>query len=94
MFGFYALEAAVEAAALRHGLETRRAHWAKAEAAERLHREFGLPAVSELLRDLNEARKSEAYGDVVAPDLDAEQVVATIETYIDAVEALVEGTDA
>jgi hypothetical protein len=38
-------------------------------------------------RDLNDARKSQAYGDVAAPELDAEEVVCQIENYAEAVEA-------
>ena len=36
--------------------------------------EVRLPDVEQLLPDLNEARKSAAYGDVPAPDLNAEHV--------------------
>ncbi len=43
---------------------------------------------ADLLRDLNETRKSEAYGEVAAPNLDAEDVACEIELYIAAVEAL------
>ena len=35
-------------------------------------------------------RKAEAYGDVVAPVLDAEDVATEIEQYVDAVRALVD----
>lgn len=84
-YGFYALEAAVEAASLHYGMNVQKAHWARVEAAKTLHRQHGLPDVSELLRDLNEARKSEAYGDVPAPELDAEHVASEIESFIDTV---------
>ena len=60
LYGFYALEAAVEAACLHLGIPTRKAHWARVEAAELLHRDYDLANVSDLLRDLNETRKSEA----------------------------------
>lgn len=85
LYGFYALEAAVEAASLHHGMNVQKAHWARVEAAETLHRQHGLPDVSALLRDLNETRKSEAYGDVQAPALDAEDVASEIESFIDSV---------
>ena len=53
--------------------------------------EHGLDDVSDLLRDLNEVRKNEAYGDVVvAPELDPQDVATTIERYVDAIAALVE----
>jgi hypothetical protein len=55
------------------------------EAAVQLHEQHGLPAVSDLLRDLNEIRKKEAYGDVLAPSLNAEDVVAALERYVEVV---------
>ena len=70
--------------------EVRPAHWHRADAAKQLASEQGLDDVSELIRDLNEVRKSEAYGDVIAPELDAEEVAITIEEYIDAVAAVVD----
>lgn len=89
LYGFYSLEAAVEAACLHLGIATQKAHWAKVNAAGILHRQHGLADVTDLLRDLNEARKSEAYGDVAAPQLDAEDVVTEIEVYVDSVGKLV-----
>jgi hypothetical protein len=71
-------------------MNVQKAHWARADAAKVLHSQYGLPDVSELLRDLNEARKSVAYGDVDAPDLDAEDVASDIESFIDAVEKLMQ----
>jgi len=88
LYGFYALEAAVEAACLHRGMTVQKAHWARVEAAETLHDQLGLQDVSDLLRDLNETRKSEAYGDVEAPELDAEDVASRIELYIDSVAEL------
>ena len=85
LYGFYALEAAVEAASTHLGLSVQKAHWARVGAAETLHRDHGLPDVAELLRDLNETRKSEAYGDVAAPQLDAADVASAIDLYVDAV---------
>ena len=88
-FGFYALEAAVMAAALHVQHAVQRSHWGKAKAARELASSHGLPDVSDLLRDLNEARKSEAYGDVAFPTgLNAETVATRVEQYVDAVEQL------
>jgi hypothetical protein len=87
-YGFYALEAAVEAACLHLGIVTQKAHWARVEAARTLHDKHRLAGVSELLRDLNETRKSEAYGDVEAPELDAEDVANEIESYVESVAKL------
>jgi len=91
LYGFYCLEAAVEAAASCLGLETSKKHWEKADVAIELHKKHGLPDVEQLLRDLNDARKSAAYGDVPAPDLNAEDVASEIEQYVDAVATLVGG---
>jgi hypothetical protein len=85
LYGFYCLEAAVEAAAGHAGTETSKRHWEKVDVAGELHKNSGLPAIEQLLRDLNEARKSAAYGDVPAPDLKAEEVASEIELYVDAV---------
>ena len=89
-YGLYALEAAVDAALLFHKKEVQPAHWRRVDAAKQLSSEHGLDDVSELIRDLNEVRKREAYGDVMAPELDAEEVATTIEEYIDAVAAVVD----
>jgi len=91
LYGFYCLEAAVEAAALHVAMTTSKKHWEKADTARELHEKHGLPDVERLLRDLNDARKSAAYGDVPAPDLDAEAVASEIERYVDAVAGLLEG---
>lgn len=88
LYGFYCLEAAVDAAALHFGLPTSRKHWEKVEIATRLHKEKGLPDVSDLLVDLNTARKSAAYGDIDDPELEAEAVATDIENYVSAVASL------
>ena len=89
LYGFYCLEATVEAAALHFGLRASKKHWEKVDDAEELHNKKGLPDISDLLRDLNDARKAAAYGDVDRPDLDAEDIALQIEQYVDAVEALI-----
>ena len=88
LYGFYCLEAAVEAAAIHFKLGTSRKHWEKVEIASKLHEKKGLPDVTELLRDLNEARKAAAYGDNPLPELDAEDIASEIQEYVDAVEAV------
>ena len=89
LYGFYCLEAATEAAALHFGIKTSRKHWEKAETASKLHANNGLPDVADLLLDLNSARKAAAYGDVEAPELNAEEVAVEIEAYVEAVAALI-----
>jgi hypothetical protein len=87
--GLYAIEAAVVAAALHRNYPLKRTHWSKADAARDLAAQGGLPDVSGLMGDLNEVRKSEAYGDIASPpNLDAEEVVREVEEYVDAVDAL------
>ena len=89
IYGFYALEAAVDAACLHVGRGTEMRHPARAEAAAALASSHGLPDVSELLRDLNQVRKHQSYGDVDAPELSAEETAVAVETYVDSVAALV-----
>lgn len=49
----------------------------------------GLPDIGDLLRDLNDARKAAAYGDMDRPDLDAEDIASQIEGYVDVVAAVI-----
>ena len=93
LYGFYCLEAAVEAASLHAGLRTSRKHWEKVDLAEELHRKHDLPDVTNLLRDLNDARKATAYGDVALPDLDAEELAAELERCVAAVAGLLGDDD-
>jgi HEPN domain-containing protein len=59
---FAALEAAIVAVAERHGIDTPKQHWKKAEAGEKLHRSGVLSHdLSETLAVLNEARKVAVY---------------------------------
>ena len=78
----------MEAAALHFGLRVSKKHWEKVDVAEELHRTSGLPEITDLLRDLNDARKAAAYGDMERPHLDAEDLASQIEAYVDAVAAL------
>jgi hypothetical protein len=87
LYGFYCLENAVSAAATHAKIAFARSHPGKAEAARKLASQHGLSEVEGLLRDLNDARKATAYGDVPAPKLDAENVAGELERYVDAVEA-------
>jgi len=59
---FHAAEAAVVWLADHHGIDTRRQHWAKADAAGRLHG-MGVTANDhrDLLSDLNQGRKDYWY---------------------------------
>ncbi len=86
MYGFYCLEAAVDAAALAHNVESESQHWARVDAARKLADNFGLPDIADLLRDLNEIRKSEAYGDVQVSYLDPQDVATALERYVEEVE--------
>ena len=88
VYGFHCLEAAVDAASMHVGLPTSRSHWKREGAAEELHERLSLPDVSELLHDLNDARKSQLYGDISSPILDAGGIASEIEKYVLAVEEL------
>ncbi|MYE46350.1 MAG: hypothetical protein F4X25_06280 [Chloroflexi bacterium] len=91
MYGFYCLEACVVAAALHLGQERPSGHREKVETADSLAAEQNLPDIWDLLRDLNDMRKHEAYGDVDPPEgLDAEEVAGAIEEYVDSVGALLQ----
>ena len=70
------------------GLVPQKKHWEKVDIALKLHKKQGLPDISGLLSDLNEARKAAAYGDTEWPDLDAEDIASDIEEYVDAVTTL------
>ena len=92
LYGFYCLEACVVAAALHLGLPWhKRTHPAKVEQARHLAAAHGLPSVDDLLVELNDRRKFEAYGDVDLPedeDRDAQDVADGIRAYLEAVEAV------
>lgn len=93
LYGFYALEAAVDAACNHLRITATKSHPSRVDAAVELARDHGLADISELLRDLNDARKSVAYGDIGLPQLNAEETATDIETYIDAVRDLIKGDD-
>ena len=91
IYGFYALEAAVDAASLHYGIPIKRSHPARAAAAEKLAAERRLEDVSDLLADLNELRKSIGYGDAGGPELEAVEAAHRIQPYINRVARLIEG---
>jgi hypothetical protein len=88
LYGFYCLENAVVAAAIHVGIVTQKSHPSKVTAGQQLTLQRSLPDVSRLLVQLNDARKVEAYGDVVRPDLDPENLASTLAEYIEAVGVL------
>jgi len=86
---FAALEAAIVAVAERHGIDTKKQHWKKAEVAKQLHDSGALPHdFSDTLDILNEARKVAVYeGD--EPDLgdqSLEGIAADVETAVELAE--------
>ena len=89
---FLSLEAAIVSVAEKHGLNTKKQHWKKAEVAEELHKKGVLPHdFSDTLRLLNEARKVATYeGD--EPDLDGqslEDIAADVESAVERAERAV-----
>ncbi len=93
LYGFYCLEAAVDAAAIHHGIAAKAEHRSRVLAAETLHSKHGLPDIADLLRALNALRKSEAYGDEEAPEMDPERIATEVEEYVEAVSRLVRSGD-
>lgn len=92
IYGFYCLEACVVAAALHVEDEAPRGHRAKARKARQLSAEHGLPDIGDLLVDLNNMRKYQAYGDIEYPaDYTAEEIAGAVEQYADAVRYLLSG---
>ena len=88
-YGFYCLEAGVVAAATHVEMKLVRSHQGKADAARELAKKHKLPDVSELLGDLNTARKAYCYGGIEAPEhLEPENLSELLETFVDAVDQL------
>ncbi len=84
-FGFYCLEACVVAATLHVERQRPRNHPDKAREAQRLATEYNLPDIGDLLVDLNDKRKHEAYGDIDPPgDLHAAEIATAVEEYVEA----------
>ncbi|MGQ0815956.1 MAG: hypothetical protein ACT4O1_16115 [Gemmatimonadota bacterium] len=52
-----------------------------------------LPDVATLMVQLNETRKASNYGDIEAPDLDADDVASEIEEFVASVEELLQNYD-
>ena len=91
IFGFHALENAVDAACLHLGASLQKTHPARVAAARQLHEDHGFADVSELLHDLNETRKNESYGDdVPVPELDPEETATRIGAYVKTVREFIE----
>lgn len=95
MYGLYCIESCVIAASQHAGLDLkhRTKHWGKSKLAKKLHEDHGLPDVEDLMEDLNDGRKAEAYGDedFEEDDFNAEDVASDIERYVSAVEAFLAG---
>jgi hypothetical protein len=93
LFAFYALEAAVDSAAIHNGIPTTKSHPSRVAAAARLRDEFGLPDVETLLKDLNDIRKSEAYGEEVSAARETQDVIDALDEFVTAVERLISASD-
>jgi hypothetical protein len=86
---FLSLEAAIVSVADKHGMDTKRQHWKKAEVAKDLYLHGALPQdFSSILQLLNEARKVATYeGD--EPELEGqslEDIAADVETAVELAE--------
>jgi len=86
---FVSLEAAIVAVADAQGLDTRKAHWKKAEVATELHATGVLPTdYADTLKLLNEARKAVFY-EGEDPDLGGqslEDIASTVESAVEQAE--------
>ena len=87
MYGLYCLEALVRAAELKTGEPPIKTHWGKAERAKALSTAHALPSIDGLMQLLNEARKSEAYGDDEFDESshDANDIADQIKEYFDSI---------
>lgn len=86
------MENAVVAAAAHVGVPWKATHPDKVEAARILHSQHTLPDIVELLNELNELRKSEAYGDISPPvSYSAEDIAIAVENYVEHVGQKIEG---
>src|SRR5205085_2205675 len=85
VWSFWGLENAIKAAALHAKIEFVKQHWSKEKAARKLAKDHALADVSELLSDLNDGRKSAAYGDTEEPDRDPGDVLEEFREYVDQV---------
>lgn len=92
LYAFFALENAVVAAATHVGVPWKATHPDKVEAARILHSQQSLPEIAELLKELNELRKSESYGDISPPrSYSAEEIATAVENYVEHVAQRIEG---
>jgi uncharacterized protein YutE (UPF0331/DUF86 family) len=89
---FVSLEAAIVAVADANGLDTKQAHWKKAEVAVELHAAGVLPVnYADTLKVLNEARKAVFY-EGEDPDLEGqslEDIASTVESAVEQAERAV-----
>ena len=61
--------------------------WSKVDVARKLDTQHGLPDIANLLVDLNDLRKSEAYGEPAShPEMSAEDIALVIETFVEKAE--------
>ncbi len=90
-YGLYCLEACIRAAVLKHGGTPVRTHYGKVDQSIDLTDNHGFPDIKDLLKELNDGRKANAYGDdeFDEDEYDAEDIASRIETYFIATENFV-----
>jgi hypothetical protein len=89
VWSFWGLENAIKAAASHVGIEFVKQHWSAGKAARKLAKDHGLPDVEDLLADLNDGRKSAAYGDTDEPDMEPDEVIKQFKDYVERVAAFI-----
>jgi len=93
-WAFYGFENAVVAAAASVGMSWERDHRKKAQLSVRLHAQYELPDVEQLLGDLKVLKENVTYGEArPAADYSAEDVATALERYVEAVERLAQHRD-
>lgn len=87
-YGLYCLEACIRAAVLKNGDIPVRTHYGKVDQSNELALNHGFPNIEDLLKELNDGRKANAYGDAVFDEdkHDAEDIAVRIEAYFAATE--------
>lgn len=82
-YGLYCLEACIRAAVLKSGGTPVKTHYGKVDQSIDLARDYGLPDIKDLLTELNDGRKANAYGDdeFNEDDYDAKEIASRIMAY-------------
>jgi len=89
-YGLYCLEACIRAAVLKFGGTPVNTHYGKVDQSIELANNHGFDDIKDLLTELNDGRKANAYGDdeFDESDYDAKDMASRIKSYFDATEKI------